>query len=208
MPRAEPQARGPARARARRTRALRDRLRQRRLLDLLRARRHGRLRARPDAARLRHRRPDLRGTTADVRRGDGSLPGGRRVVELRAPRVQRARELRGRVGADAQLRDHDLDLGVLRPALPLDLLGAAADEPLGHHRRRRRDRRSRRDQRRRRQGGGGAQHHALGDRLRDSGAARDHRVRARSSAPRRSIENVHWGSRRPGASSRSRSRSG
>ena len=33
------------------------------------------------------------------------------------------------MGADAQLRDHDLDLGVLRPALPVDLLGAAEDEP-------------------------------------------------------------------------------
>ena len=46
--------------------------------------------------------------------------------------------LRGRVGADAQLRHHDRHLGVLRAALPLDLLGAAAREPVGHHRRQRR----------------------------------------------------------------------
>ncbi len=36
-----------------------------------------------------------------------------------------------RVGADAQLRRHDRDLGVLRPALPLDLLGAAAGRTRG-----------------------------------------------------------------------------
>ena len=65
-------------------------------------------------------------TAADLRGGNGPLPRGRRLVELRAARVQRARQLRRRVGADAQLRDHDLHLGVLRPALPLDLLGAAA----------------------------------------------------------------------------------
>ena len=48
------------------------------------------------------------------------------------------------------------DVGVLRPALPLDLLGAAADEPVGHRRRRDRDRRARRAQHRRRPGGGEA----------------------------------------------------
>ena len=121
--------------RPRRARALRDRLRQRRLVDLLRARADGGHRARAHAARLHHQRPDLRRDGGDVRRGHGALPGGRRVVELRAARVQRARLVRGGVGADAQLRDHRRDLGVLRPALPVDLLGAAADEPVGHHRR-------------------------------------------------------------------------
>jgi hypothetical protein len=33
------------------------------------------------------------------------------------------------VGADAQLHDHDRHLGVLRAALPLDLLGAARTNP-------------------------------------------------------------------------------
>ena len=47
---------GRARACPRHARALRHRVRQRRLLDLLRARPHGRLRARADAARLRRRR--------------------------------------------------------------------------------------------------------------------------------------------------------
>ena len=46
------------------------------------------------------------------------------------------------LGADARLRRHGRGLGVLRPALPLDLLGAAADEPVGHRRRRDRHRRS------------------------------------------------------------------
>ena len=52
---AQAPAAGP-RARSRDAGAVRHRVRQRRLLDLLRARRHGRLRARADAARL-HRSP-------------------------------------------------------------------------------------------------------------------------------------------------------
>ena len=47
----------------------------------------------------------------------------------------------------AQMLNYIIDdrrLGVLRAALPLGLLGAAAAEPVGHRRRRRRDRRSRR----------------------------------------------------------------
>ncbi len=126
-----------ARARARDAGALRDRVRERRLVDLLRARRHRGDRARADAARLRHHRADLRLHRRDLRRGHGALPRGGRLVELRAPRVQRARLVRGRVGADAELRDHGRHLGVLRAALPLDLLGAAADEPVGRHRRHR-----------------------------------------------------------------------
>ncbi len=37
--------------------------------------------------------------------------------------------VRGGLGADAELRHHDRHLGVLRPALPLDLLGAAPENP-------------------------------------------------------------------------------
>ena len=87
--------------------------------------------------------------------------------------------LRRRVGADAQLRHHDRHLGVLRAALPLDLLGAAAREPVGHRRRRRRDRRARRAERRRRPGGGAAQRRPRRRRLRDPAAARAARLRAR-----------------------------
>ena len=120
-----PAARSADGAGARHSRAVRDRVRERRLLDLLRARAHGGLRARADAPRLPHRRDRVRGDCGDVRRGNRPLPGGRRLVELRTPRVQRARELRRRVGPDARLRRDDRDLGVLRAALPLDLLGAA-----------------------------------------------------------------------------------
>ena len=52
-------------------------------------------------------------------------------------------------------------------------------EPLGHRRRRDRDRRARRAQRRRRHGGREALDHARRGRLRDPGAARAPRVRAR-----------------------------
>ena len=41
------------------------------------------------------------------------------------------------VVADARLHRHRRHLGVLRPALPVDLLGAAEAEPVGHRRRRR-----------------------------------------------------------------------
>ena len=150
------------RARPRRARPLRDRLRQRRLVDLLRARPHRRHRARAHAARLHHQRPDLRGDRRNLRGGHRSLPGGGRLVELRAPRVQRARLVRGGVGADAELRDHRRDLGDLRPALPLDLLGAAAHEPVGHRRRHRAHLAARRHQHRRDPGGGEAEHPARG----------------------------------------------
>ena len=137
-----------SRAGARHARALRNRLRQRRLLDLLRARRHGGIRARAHADRLRHRRADLRGDLGDLRGGNRPLPGGRRLVQLRPPRLQRARQLRRRLGADARLRRDRRDLGVLRPALPVRLLGAAAREPVGHRRRRDRRRPPGRDQHR------------------------------------------------------------
>ena len=42
--------------------------------------------------------------------------------------------VRGGLVADARPHRHDRDVGVLRPVLPLDLLGAAAVEPVGHRR--------------------------------------------------------------------------
>ena len=113
----------------------------------------------------------------------------------------------GRLGADARLRRHGRDLGVLRPALPLDLLGAAADEPVGHRRRRDRDRRPRRAERRRRPGGGEALDHARRHRLRDAGAARRRSASCSSSAPRSWSTTSTGASRRPGRTSRSRCRS-
>ena len=113
-----------AEPRPRRRRPVLGRLRQRRLLDLLRARRHRRLRPRPDPGRLRHLRPDLRRDRRHLRRGDRDVPGGRRLLELRPPRLQRDGQLHRRLGADAQLHDHGRDLGLLRAPLPGRLLGA------------------------------------------------------------------------------------
>ena len=77
---AERRPRTRARARARHRRAVLDRLRQRRSLDLLRARPGGGLRARHDAGRLPDRRADLRCHRGDLRRGHHDVPGGRRLV--------------------------------------------------------------------------------------------------------------------------------
>ena len=125
-------------ARPRCGRALLGRLRQRGLVDLLRPGRHRRLRPRPDAGRVRDRRPDLHGHRGHLRRGDRDVPGGRRLGELRAPRLQRAGQLHRGLGADAQLHHHGRDLGVLRAALPGRVLAVARELAGRHHRRRRR----------------------------------------------------------------------
>ena len=83
-----PQLAWPAR-RPRRGRHVLDRLRQRRLVDLLRARRHGALRGRHDAGHVRDLGRDLRVHGGDLRRGDGALPRGRRLGVVLAARVQR-----------------------------------------------------------------------------------------------------------------------
>ena len=131
--------------------------------------------------------------------GTVRFPGGRRLVELRAPRVQRARQLRGRLGPDAQLHHHDRHLGVLRPALPLDLLGAAAGEPLGRRRRRDRDRPARRAERRRRPGGGEAERLPGDHRLRDAAPARHPRLRPHLQPEHPRRQRPLGASRRPGA---------
>ena len=96
-------------------------------------------------------------------------------------------QLRRRLGPDARLHRHGGDVGVLRAALPLDLLGAAEDESVGHRRRRRRDRDPRHAQHRRRPGGGEALDRARGARLRDAGAPRAarHVPRVQPHDPRR-----------------------
>ena len=68
---------------------VRDGLRQRRLVDLLRARRHGDLRARHDAGDVRDLGPDLRVHGGDLRRGHRALPRGGRLGLVLAARVQR-----------------------------------------------------------------------------------------------------------------------
>ena len=95
-------------------RPLLDRLRERRLVDLLRARPRRVLRARPDAARLHHHRVLLLLHGGELRRGDDDVPGGGRLVELRPPRVQRVLVVLRRLGADAHLRGDDRHVGVLR----------------------------------------------------------------------------------------------
>src|SRR5712691_4223279 len=167
-----------ARPRSRRERSLRDRLRQRRLVDLLRARPDREHRARAHTARLHHQRDHLRRDRGDVRRGNRSLSGGGWVCIVRAARVQRARLVRGGLGADAQLRDHRRHLGDLRPALPVDLLGAAADDALGRDPRDRVHVGAGCPEHHRDPGGGEAQHPARGARFRDAAAARRDRLRS------------------------------
>ena len=57
-------------------------------------------------------------TAATYAEATAMYPGGGRLIELRAARVQRVLVVLRRVGPDAQLHDHDRDLGVLRAALP------------------------------------------------------------------------------------------
>ena len=71
----------------------------------------------PHAGRLHHHRRDLLPDGRHLRRGDGDVPRGRRLLVVRPPRVQRVLVLLRRLGPDAQLRHHDRDLGVLRAAL-------------------------------------------------------------------------------------------
>ena len=50
--------------------------------------------------------------------GAVDVPGGRRLLVVRAPRVQRRGLVLRRLGAEPRLHPHDRDLGVLRAALP------------------------------------------------------------------------------------------
>ena len=158
-----------------------DRLRERRLLHLLRARPGRRAGARPDADRLPDHRHLLPVHGGDLRRGDRDVPRGGRLVELRPPGVQRVLVVLRRLGPDAQLRRDGRDLRVLRPALPRQrLLGGAAPLARGHHRRRADHRDPGRDQRRRGEGVRGPEHRARGRGLPHPGAAGGRRRGARA----------------------------
>ena len=119
-PRTAPQRRGG--------RSVRDRLRQRGFLDLLRARPGRGLRAGAHAGRVHARRRAVRAHRQDLCRGSRDVSRGRRLLELRPPRVQRARLVHRRLGAEPRLHPHDRDLGVLRASLPGRVL-AGADAP-------------------------------------------------------------------------------
>ena len=164
------------------------------------------LRAGPDAGRLRDHRRVLLHDRRDLRGGDLDVPGGGRLVELRAPRLQRVLVVLRRLGADAHLHDDDRDLRVLRPALHRRaVLGGAALLARRHHRRRVRDRRAGGHQRPRGQGVDHAQRDARGHRLPDAGAAGADRRSCWCSRRRRWSTTSTSASRRPGATSSSRS---
>ena len=142
MPRAGPVLDGtPHRARTapigRRARSVRDGLRQRRLLDLLRARAGRRPRARAHPAGVRVRRRAVRAHRQNLRRGRRDVPRSRRLLLVRAPRLQRRRLVLRRLGAEPRLHPHDRHLGVLRAALPqrVSAPARAQPQPRRHHRR-------------------------------------------------------------------------
>ena len=191
-------------------RPLLHRLWQRRVVDLLRARPRRLLRARPDPGRLHHHRVLLLLHRRELRRGDGDVPRGGRLVELRAARVQRVLVVLRRLGGDADLHGHDRHLGVLRAALHrrrVRVRRVAALEPRRHHRRHRGDRPAGRGQRVRREGVDRDQRDARGRRLPHPAAARGDRRGARALARARWSTTSRSASRRRGATSSSRSRS-
>ena len=123
--------------------AVRHRLRQRRLLDLLRVGARRSACARADADRLHVRRRPVRADREDLRRGRGDVSRSRRCLIVRAPRVQRGRVVLRRLGTDARLHHHDRHLGLLRAPLPGCVLSAVESQSGRHHRRRRRHCRAR-----------------------------------------------------------------
>ena len=162
-------------AQRRTRRAVRDRVRERRLVDLLRARAGGVLRARADAGDLHAGGRPVRADRQDVRRRRIDVSGGRRLLVVRPPRVQRVRLVLRRLGAQPRLHPHDRDLGVLRAALPRRVLAGADAQPRGHHRRPDRDRRARLAEHPRDRRVGEAQLHARDPRSGHAGA--DHPAR-------------------------------
>src|SRR5580704_8567216 len=92
-------------------------LRQRRLIDLLRAGARRGACTRTDAAGLRVRGRAVRADREDIRGGLGDVPRSGWLLFIRAPRVQRSCVFLRGLGAEPRLHPHDRDLGVLRTAL-------------------------------------------------------------------------------------------
>ena len=140
-----PPARPPARAG--RQRPLLDRLRQRRLVDLLRARPRRVVRARPHAGRLRHHRLHLLPDGRHLRRGDGDVPGGGRLVvaSRAAPSTSSGPSSPpGRRCSTTRSRSPSRRSSCRTTSAGVFCVDAAAPQPGGHllrHRRRRRPQR-------------------------------------------------------------------
>ncbi len=114
-------------------------LRQRRLLDLLRARPRGGPCARAHATGLRVRRRAVRAHRQNLRRGRGDVPRSRWLLLVRASRLRRRRLLLRRLGAEPRLHPHDRHLGVLRASLPERVSRPARARPQPRRHRRRAD---------------------------------------------------------------------
>ncbi len=120
--------------------SVRHRLRKRRLLDLLRPRPGGGSRPRPHPAGLPVRRRPVRSDGQNLRRGRRHVPRSGRLIIVRAPCLRRRGLVLRRLGAESRLHPHHRHLGVLRPALPERLPGAACPQPQPRRHLRRADR--------------------------------------------------------------------
>src|SRR4051812_9017695 len=91
----------------RRSWPVRHGIRQRRVVDLLRARPRRGSRAWIDAARVHPGGRAVRARGEDVCGGGGDVAGGGRFFLVRPPRLQRGRVVLRRLGADPRLHHHD-----------------------------------------------------------------------------------------------------
>ena len=152
------------------------RLRQRRLLDLLRPRRRRGVGHGSHAGRVHAHRAPVRHDRVLVCRSDDDVPRSGRFVELCPPHLQRADQLQRRLGADARLHHHHRHLGVLRAQLPRRILADPQDLAVQLHRRHPHHRLPRHHQHLRHQGGGAPQRHSRDPRPGHAGAARHRRA--------------------------------
>ena len=134
-----------ASAGSRRSRALLDRVRGDRLVDLLRARNHHAARARLHAARATCDRPALPDRLALLRRGHSGDSRDRRRCDVRPHRVQRLLGLHHGLGALPRLPDRHRAVGPVHAPLRRGCLLHQDPPPVGRRGRLRRDRGSRGD---------------------------------------------------------------
>ena len=147
----------------------------------------------PHAGGVHAHRPAVRHHRLQLRRSHHHVPGGGRLVELRAPHLQRVRQLRRRLGAHAGLHHHHRHLGVLRAQLPGRLLAHPQAVALQLHRRHRHHRLARHHQHRRHQRSRAPQHHPRDPGPGHAGAARSSSVCSCFSRPAILIHQIHLG---------------